>query len=861
MHRVLVLESGEFGENISVALEESHLAKVSKASNVRDVLATVRSSTRFDFALIHYHDDPEMEATSALAGSIAHPKVVVYSGRTASEDAMHRALEAGAWCYLYRESLVRDFQGLLDQIRDLTELQTQFLEDTAERRWLLHVVENLGSGIGIVDRHCRVWYMNCQQKATLEKTISVGDRYCILTGGKPLSACCSGCDMWNELDALTVNPDTGPVRAVRPCLIAGQVKYLETFTTPLMDSGGTHPIAVIECVNDITTAEKPHVIRDENELSEELDKKLAGTLDAIRRLGYGRARTFLVSPEGTELSGYMERGGGLKMKCFNGYGFPVSLDPSYEATMALGPTKGVIVRRTQSQLEDPIYVKLLVRPFDKEFIDHWLEFPLCYGDTAIGKLIVDNWGRHTQSGDIVPLSKRDADRLAPFADMAALQIGSARAHREYLESVQVIDRLRRLDQNIWSEARSLEEMLQIIIETAIQFTQSSSGHIRIKKGTELALCAGDGFIYERICKRSRQSIRVDDANSVLAKAVREKSFVRSDDTRRQNDWYALMTSSGISKEERVEMRKLLSQLAMPIATDRVLGVLSLESEQPGFFTDNMCHFVQEFCSRSALAIERWLADEARLDRQTEKAQLDAWQDYVSQASHRLNNPRSVVSGTARIGLKMIDDGADSSQIRELFARLDRQAKQLDRVVTDMTRFRRQVAVETRELRPTVCDLPTALDEFLSELLDDRATIKWSVSKPRTPLRILVDFGVLSEIIAELVMNAEKYGGRDNLQVDIAVRRAGASVPKKANLIEGEKYVRLDVRNSGVPVPAEMKTRMFRPFQTGDERLGTGMGLAIVRRQVMLLRGYIDEYSKRSEGAHFRIFLPEEAREE
>jgi two-component system nitrogen regulation sensor histidine kinase NtrY len=87
-------------------------------------------------------------------------------------------------------------------------------------------------------------------------------------------------------------------------------------------------------------------------------------------------------------------------------------------------------------------------------------------------------------------------------------------------------------------------------------------------------------------------------------------------------------------------------------------------------------------------------------------------------------------------------------------------------------------------------------------------------------------------------------------------RAG-SVVLSAARVDANSHVRLEVRDRGPGVPADMREKIFTPFFTTREK-GTGLGLAFVREIVREHGGEVSVADAEGGGAVFRIDLPDEA---
>jgi two-component system sensor kinase FixL len=105
--------------------------------------------------------------------------------------------------------------------------------------------------------------------------------------------------------------------------------------------------------------------------------------------------------------------------------------------------------------------------------------------------------------------------------------------------------------------------------------------------------------------------------------------------------------------------------------------------------------------------------------------------------------------------------------------------------------------------------------------------------------------ILQQIILNLVTNAiqsmsQKPAGLHHLNIQTA--RDGPSV------------VRIDVRDTGIGLPADLGERIFEPFITTKAN-GSGLGLSIARTLAQRLGGSVVANGMEGGGAHFTIRLP------
>lgn len=105
---------------------------------------------------------------------------------------------------------------------------------------------------------------------------------------------------------------------------------------------------------------------------------------------------------------------------------------------------------------------------------------------------------------------------------------------------------------------------------------------------------------------------------------------------------------------------------------------------------------------------------------------------------------------------------------------------------------------------------------------------------------------LKNILLNLVSNAIKHHDRDTGRIRISVQCA-----------DGQRV--FEVADDGPGIPPEFHQRVLRMFETlkpRDQVEGSGMGLAMVKRQIELRGGHIEIRSGEGRGTAFRFSLPQ-----
>ena len=226
-------------------------------------------------------------------------------------------------------------------------------------------------------------------------------------------------------------------------------------------------------------------------------------------------------------------------------------------------------------------------------------------------------------------------------------------------------------------------------------------------------------------------------------------------------------------------------------------------------------------------------------------------EFVSMASHELKTPLNVILGY----LTLLDDGvygALNEKQRDVVHTLERQSHSLNRLV------RQLLDVSKYDAGGATLQLQSMdTREFFAELQDSLGVlahqrgVTFSVSAAAgMPVEVWWDRDRMTEAVGNLVTNACKFTPRGG-----AVALHGDGEPG---------VVRMEVRDSGVGIPAPELPHVFRKFfQAGNQdatkgAAGTGLGLAIVRGIIEAHAGSVTVSSEVGVGTTFTILMPQRA---
>ncbi|MEP6572278.1 MAG: response regulator [Gemmatimonadota bacterium] len=124
-------------------------------------------------------------------------------------------------------------------------------------------------------------------------------------------------------------------------------------------------------------------------------------------------------------------------------------------------------------------------------------------------------------------------------------------------------------------------------------------------------------------------------------------------------------------------------------------------------------------------------------------------------------------------------------------------------------------------------------------------------------RVKADAEQIADLLVSLGLNSlDAMPGNGVLTISSIRTTAGAWSDVAPGGVAGREYVRLDVRDTGCGIPADVLPRIFDPFFTTKEAgQGSGLGLSMVSGVLRQHDGGITVESALGAGTTFQIFLP------
>lgn len=273
---------------------------------------------------------------------------------------------------------------------------------------------------------------------------------------------------------------------------------------------------------------------------------------------------------------------------------------------------------------------------------------------------------------------------------------------------------------------------------------------------------------------------------------------------------------------------------------------------------SLCTIIQTFIygfpfQILSLVISGWLLFLTRdlAVRNNLKQALDSKDSYLSKMSHDLRTPLNGIIGLLDINDNHPDDTELNQRSRDKARVAANHLLSLLNDVLELSKLDSQRATLIEE----PFDLRDVLDEVetISKLKAESMNINL-ICNYKDGLTCPYVYGSslhMKQILLNLVDNAIKYNKKDGyVELNVNVKR------HKEDLITYEFVV----KDNGLGIDKEYLDHIFEPFSQENQnfneyRLGTGLGMSIVKGLVELMKGSISVTSKKGVGSTFEVVIP------
>lgn len=205
-------------------------------------------------------------------------------------------------------------------------------------------------------------------------------------------------------------------------------------------------------------------------------------------------------------------------------------------------------------------------------------------------------------------------------------------------------------------------------------------------------------------------------------------------------------------------------------------------------------------------------------------------------AHEIKNPLAGL----KMGIYLLEHADSRQDAGDKFDRIRREVRRIDDLVTGVFRLTNEGVEEPREALDVADVVQECIEEIGHQARDRRVKILAHLEAVDRPV-IMGGHDQVRLIISNLLRNALEAVGEDGT-VEVILETDGTDV------------LVLRVSDNGPGVPAAIQDHIFDLGYT-TKTSGTGLGLALVRRELDLLGGDIELHSGPGGGTELRVLFP------
>ncbi|MDR1073606.1 MAG: response regulator, partial [Treponema sp.] len=221
-------------------------------------------------------------------------------------------------------------------------------------------------------------------------------------------------------------------------------------------------------------------------------------------------------------------------------------------------------------------------------------------------------------------------------------------------------------------------------------------------------------------------------------------------------------------------------------------------------------------------------------------------EFLAKMSHEIRTPMNTIIGMSDL---MRTDNLDDVQVG-YFEDIKKMSKTLLSLVNDILDFSK-IEAGKMELILAHYSLPALIDNISSmfKYVANGKNLVFSSNCKDIPDAVVGDETRVGQIVTNIVNNAIKY-----------THEGSVSLSVYAGMKEDVKCFIIQVQDTGVGIKKEDLPKLYGTFQQFDQKknrgvTGAGLGLAITKQLVDMMKGWIEVKSEYGKGSMFRVYLP------
>ncbi|MBF0194467.1 MAG: GAF domain-containing protein [Magnetococcales bacterium] len=284
---------------------------------------------------------------------------------------------------------------------------------------------------------------------------------------------------------------------------------------------------------------------------------------------------------------------------------------------------------------------------------------------------------------------------------------------------------------------------------------------------------------------------------------------------------------------------------------QMVGMLGI-ANRPGGYDEDLVQYLQPLISTLANLIDAWRTsvDRTKLITDLKVAKIEAEDsnkaksEFLAVMSHEIRTPLNAILGMTEV-VKELNSDTNQERYLQVIEKSGHNLLSLIEDILDLSHIEAgQITLENKLI--DLNDIAKDAIDIHSQVAENKGLYLYFDISSEVPKKIQGDQKRLRQVLLNILGNAVKFTDKGTVELRV-------SCPS-------QNTVQFSVKDSGPGIPEDKHVLIFEPFSQVDSSNtrrhgGVGLGLAICKRLVDVMKGKIWVESGYNKGSVFHVSIP------